>query len=87
MRAPLFAIAVAGLSFAAAASADPAKAPVRQAGQESNQSAPVIVAAADPLRGPAAADQQQQQPSATADKPVRHARVTTCRCGDQTPSD
>ena len=87
MRAHLFAIAVAGLTVAAAASADPAKAPVSNAEQASNQPAPVMVAAAEAVREPAADEQQPpQQPSAT-DKPVRHARVTTCRCGGQTPSN
>jgi hypothetical protein len=42
---------------------------------------------------PAAATEEEQTPAAQprqieADpaKPVRHARVTTCRCGDQDPS-
>jgi hypothetical protein len=87
MRAHLFAIAVVGLTFAAVASADPAKAPVSNAGQASDQPAPVMVAAADPARDPSADEQQQPQQPSAADKPQRHARVTTCRCGGQTPSN
>jgi hypothetical protein len=87
MRAHLFAIAVAGLTIAAAASADPAKAPVSNAEQASNQPSPVMVAAADAVRDPSADDQQQPQQASATDKPARHARVTTCRCGGQTPSN
>ena len=87
MRAHLFAIAVAGLTIAAAASADPAKAPVSNAGQASNQPAPVMVAAADAASDQSAEEQQQQQQPSATDKPIRHARVTTCRCGGQTPSN
>lgn len=83
MRVRLLMVALAGLSLSAAASADPAKAPVQKAGQPADKSAPVLVASADEAAAPAPTD--QAQPPADPAKPVRHARVTTCRCGDQTP--
>jgi hypothetical protein len=88
MRAHLFAVAIAGMTLAAAVSAEPPKPSVHDAGQQSDQ-APVLVAAADTLHSAVADDQQQQQaqPQPTADKPVRHARVTTCRCGGQNPGN
>lgn len=89
MRAHLFAVAIAGLTFASAVSAEPPKPSVRDAAQQSDQ-APVLVAAAEPVHGEATQDDQQQQQAQQqpgADKPVRHARVTTCRCGGQNPGN
>ena len=83
MRVRLLMVAIAGLSLAATALADPAKAPVQKAGQPADQAAPVLVASADEVNAPVASHQQPQV--ADPAKPVRHARVTSCRCGDQTP--
>lgn len=84
MRAHLLIVAVSGLSLATAAvAAEPAKAPVRTADQPADQAVPVVIAAADEVRTPAAADQQGAAPA----KRERKARVTTCRCGDQTPNN
>lgn len=84
MRTRQLMIAIAAVSLAATAFAQPADAPVRKAEQTTAQSPPVVVASADEIATPPATDQQQASGPA---KPVRHARVTTCRCGDQTPSD
>lgn len=83
MRARLLIVSVAGLSLAAAAAAEPAKAPVRKADQPADQPVELVVAAADQVRTPAAAEQQSAAPA----KRERKARVTTCRCGDKTPND
>ena len=82
MRIRLLVTAIASLSLAAAGSAEPPKAPVQKAEQPAGQQ-PVIVAAADETSQPAAGDPQASAPA----KPARHARVTTCRCGDQTPGN
>jgi hypothetical protein len=87
MRAHLIAVAIAGLTLAASVSAEPPKPSVRVAAQQSDQ-VPVLVATADPLHsGVSNDDQQPQQQQSAADKPVRHARVTTCRCGGQNPGN
>jgi len=63
-----------------ALSAEPAKAPVQKAEQRSDAPAPVMVAAvADTI----VASPAEGQPQA---KPVRHARVTSCRCGNPAPT-
>ena len=74
-------VAIAMLSLSAAALADPAKAPVHKADQPANQAPSVEIASADDAADVAT---EQQQPAADPAKPVRHARVTSCRCGDQT---
>jgi hypothetical protein len=84
MRARQLMLAFATLSLAATALAQPARTPAAKADQPAQQSAPIVVASADQASAAAVADQQQASAPA---KPVRHARVTTCRCGDQTPSD
>ena len=83
MRIRLLTAGLASLSLATAGFAEPPKTPVSNAEQSSGQQGPVVVAAADETPGVTASDQPQVQQS----KPPRHARVTTCRCGDQTPSD
>jgi hypothetical protein len=85
MRLSVFAIAVGSLSLAAAVSAEPPKAPVRKAVQPSELPAPVVVASADTVSTPEGVAQQQEQQVSEPAKPARHARVTSCRCGDQTP--
>lgn len=82
MRPHLVMIAV-GLSFATSVAAEPPKAPVRKAEQPAEQAPPVMVAAADPAKDRAS---DPRQDAATPAK-QRRARVTTCRCGDQTPSE
>lgn len=81
MRVRLLMVAIAGLSLSAAASAEPAKTPVQKAEQPSDQAAPVLVASADEVIAPVTNDRQPK--AADPAKPVRHARVTTCRCGDR----
>jgi hypothetical protein len=85
MRLSVLAVAVGSLSLAAAVSAEPAKAPVRKAVQPSDLPAPVIVASADTVSSPEGVEQQPEQQASEPTKPARHARVTSCRCGDQTP--
>ena len=78
-------IAAGTLLLVQPASAEPVKAPVQKAEQPSDAPAPVIVAAADTV---VAAEPKDQVAAVPQPKPVRHARVTTCRCGDQThPGD
>ena len=83
MRAHLLIVAVSGLSLAAAVAAEPAKAPVRKAEQPVGQEVNVVIASAEDVRAPAAGEQQAAAPA----KRERRARVTTCRCGDQTPNN
>lgn len=87
MRGFVLAIAIASLPLTAAVSAEPAKAPVRDANQPVVQDTSVLVASADAVSAPVSDNQQPQiQPQASdSAKPARHARVTSCRCGDQTP--
>jgi hypothetical protein len=82
MRVRLIVTAVATVALAAAVSAEPPKAPVQKAEQPVDQQA-IVVAAADETAQPAASDPQASTPA----KPARHARVTTCRCGDQNPGN
>ena len=78
-------IAATGLAIAnAAAAADPAapaKPDARETAQPVNRPAAVVLASADQVQAPAPDGQQQ---AATPAKRPRAARVTTCRCGDQT---
>ncbi|MGI8706305.1 MAG: hypothetical protein ACR2JJ_11040 [Sphingomicrobium sp.] len=84
MRVRLLIAALSGLSLATAAAAvEPAKAPVRTADQPADQDIKVIIAAADEVHTPAGADRH----AAALAKRERRARVTTCRCGDQTPNE
>ena len=89
MRCFVLALAVASLPLAAAQSAEPAKAPVHDASQPVGQETPVLVASADTVSESAQDDRQPQvQPQASDPaKPARHARVSSCRCGDQTPGN
>ena len=82
MRVRLLVTAVASLALAGAGSAEPPKAPVQKAEQPSGQQ-PIVIAAADETTPTVAGDQQASMSA----KPVRHARVTTCRCGDQNPGN
>lgn len=81
MRIRLLVTAATSLSLAAAGWAEPPKAPVRKAEQAAGQQ-PIVVAAADETQ-PVAGDPQASAPA----KPVRHARVTSCRCGEQNPGN
>jgi len=80
MRAHLLIVAVGGLSIAAAAAAEPSKAPVQKAAQIHNRPAEVIVASAEDIRPEIAASTPDGTPPV---KRARKARVNSCRCGDQ----
>ena len=82
MRARLIVTAAASLALAGAGSAEPPKAPVQKAEQPVGQQ-PIVVVAADESAQPVQEDPQASAPA----KPTRHARVTTCRCGDQNPGN
>ena len=82
MRAHLLVLALAGASLSVAAYGEPAKPPVHKAEQPAGKTEPVVVASSDGAAASAAADQQ----SAPAPK-QRRARVTSCRCGGQNPSE
>jgi hypothetical protein len=75
-------IASAALAFAGSAAAEPPKADARDAAQPKNAPAKVLLASADQVQAPAPA-----VPDAAAPVPLkkRAARVTSCRCGGQTP--
>jgi hypothetical protein len=75
-------IAIA-ITSAVAGAAEPAKAPVQKA-QQPADNPPVLVASATAVP---IAQALPQENAVDPGKPVRHARVTTCRCGDQNPSD
>ena len=83
MRLHRLATAVAAFSVAVTAPAEPPKAPVQRAEASPAQPAPVVIAAADETQQLPAGDAQPNAPV----KPLRHARVTTCRCGDQNPGN
>ena len=83
MRARQIAVALAAGALAASACAEPTKAPVRNAEADRVQ-APVVVASAETVLTPAPVAEAQQ--SAAPAKRVRTARVSSCRCGGQTPS-
>ena len=74
-------IAAATFANGAAFAAEPPKAPVEQAAQPQRTNPPVVLASADAIRA-TPGDQQ-------SGTPVKHrvARVTTCRCGDQSAAD
>ena len=84
MRAHLLIVAVGGLSLAAAAAAEPAKAPVQKASQPDNRPTEVVIASADTVRPDVAVGTPD---GAAPVKRVRKARVNSCRCGDQSASD
>ena len=69
--------AAATLTLAATAVAQPAHAPTA-ADRPSSRPAPVILASADHVASPGAADTGQAPP-----KRPRAARITTCRCGGE----
>ncbi|HZC38430.1 MAG TPA: hypothetical protein VE221_07125 [Sphingomicrobium sp.] len=80
MHARFIMIAAAALAAGTAAPAEPTKAPAKDAAQQTNHPAPVLLASADQVAAPASTDQA----SSSQAKPHRAARVTTCRCGGQT---
>lgn len=73
-------IAVASLTSVSAIAAEPAKAPApAPAPTQQHPTQPqVVLASAEDLHAPATTDQQTPTPPKH-----RPARVTTCRCGDQ----
>jgi hypothetical protein len=83
MRAHILMI-VSGIALAAPVSAEPAQAPVQKADQRAEQPV-VLMAAASEV--PEARPQQPSPIASAPVKPARHARVTSCRCGDQNPSE
>jgi hypothetical protein len=74
---------VSGLALAAPVTAEPAEAPVQKTDQRAEQ--PVVLMAAA-TEVPQVQTQQPSPNAAAPAKPIRHARVTSCRCGDQNPS-
>jgi hypothetical protein len=88
MRARLVSIAVGISLVSAVAAAEPPKAPVAKAEQPADRAPAAVMAAADAVVVSAPAEQHQQPEASDAAKvPARHARVSSCRCGDQNPSD
>lgn len=85
MRGHLLVVGAAGLFLAAAAAvAEPAKAPVQKVSQPADRPAEVVIASVDTVRPPATAGDQG---AAAPAKKVRRARVISCRCGDPAAQD
>ena len=84
MRVRQFVIAVAAASIATAAAAADPTGPARNSAQPAELQAPVVVASAEPVRSPAVLAQGAAPAPA---KRVRTARVSSCRCGGQTPTE
>jgi hypothetical protein len=80
MHARSLMIAAAALTCASIAAAEPAKPAPREASANTSRPAAVVLASAEQVSTPV---QAAQDPNAAPVKPVRHGRVTTCRCGDQ----
>ncbi|MFL6829863.1 MAG: hypothetical protein ACJ8D5_04480 [Sphingomicrobium sp.] len=74
-------IASTVLALATAAAAEPPKAATGAAAQPQSRPAAVVLASAEPVQTPQVASQELAPVPA---KRPRAARVTTCRCGDQT---
>jgi len=68
------------VTFASPVGAEPTKAPEQQAAQPGNPPAEVLLASRE-IRTPGQQSDGQASPPA---KRPRAARVTSCRCGDQT---
>ena len=79
-------IAGAAMSFTAMAAAEPAKPVAQGATQPVNRPAEVVLASAEQVSVPSPAAQDPNAVAQTPAAPVkkRAARVTSCRCGDQT---
>lgn len=73
----------AAVAVAAGAQAEPTKAPVRNGEHAAEVPAPVVVASAETVKSPAPVAEAQ---TPAEQKRVRKARVSTCRCGVQTPA-
>ena len=83
MRAHILMI-LAGIALAAPVTAEPVEVAVQKTDQVPERPVVLMASATEVPQVQA----QQQSPNATAPaKPVRHARVTSCRCGDQNPSE
>lgn len=78
MSARSVVIAIAMLAAGTAVTAEPPKAPAKDAVQPAKRPASVMLASADQVSSPTPTDQNVQAPVKR-----RAARVTTCRCGDQ----
>jgi hypothetical protein len=78
MSGRLFAIAVAAAAVASGAYAEPTKPTVRTGEQAAEVQQRVVVASADASKSPASITEAQ---APAEQKPVRKARVSTCRCG------
>ncbi|HEY7006276.1 MAG TPA: hypothetical protein VH392_07290 [Sphingomicrobium sp.] len=75
-------IAAAALTSVNAFAAEPVKPAQQQTAQPQHAQAPVVLASASDVEATPPADQQAQTPPKK-----RHARVTTCRCGDPQQPD
>jgi hypothetical protein len=82
MHARSLLIAAAALTIASIAAAEPAKPPAREGNANATRPAAVMLASAEQI--PTQVPTATQDANAAPAKPVRHGRVTTCRCGDQT---
>ena len=82
MHARSLLIAAVALTCASIAAAEPTKPMARETNANTTRPAAVMLASAEQVPTPVPA--ATQDPNAAPVKPVRHGRVTTCRCGDQT---
>lgn len=82
MYARLVLIAAVSLTSISARAAEPVKPAQQQTAQPQRAQAPVVLASASDVEATPPSDQQAQTPPKK-----RHARVTTCRCGDPQQPD
>ena len=79
MKSRFAIIALTMLAAGTAVAAEPPKANAPAPAEQANPPVRMMLASAEQVRAPAPADQANPQPPKH-----RAARVTTCRCGDQT---
>ena len=82
MKSRFAIIALTMLAAGTAVAAEPPKANASAPAEQANRPARVMLASAEQVRAPTPADQANAQPPKH-----RAARVTTCRCGDQTAEE
>ena len=77
-------IGAAAMSLAVPAAAEPARPESAEANRPESRPAEVVLASAEQVSVPPPAVQAAEQAPAAAPVKKRAARVTTCRCADQT---
>ena len=86
MYSRISAIGAVALVLAAMANAEPAKPEARPSAHSTSRPPELVMASAEQAPAPTAVETDQTQPATAAPVKKRAARVTSCRCADQTPS-